>query len=272
MFANERTIICSYSVRTGAMNRSPTPTECTLQLFMRNQCLFHEHVIFTHVHQRLPTCTHCRGRFIVPAYYGIHAADNRVQPMFIHVHQLWCVIAFIQFGVDGRDESAPTPTECTLRIVLVHQHLPTCTHCDAWLHLYNSVWTGAINRPLRLRNTRCGLSSYTNVYPRTPIVIRGCNYTIRCETGAINRPLRLRNVRCGLFTYTNIYPRAPNCDTGCNYTIRCRRARWIGPYAYGMYAAIVYVQSMFTPRTRNIYPRTPTFTPRTPTFTHVHPL
>ena len=30
------------------------------------------------------------------------------------------------------------------------------------------------------------------------------------------------------------------------------------PYAYGMYAAIVYVQSMFTPRTRNIYPRTPT--------------
>ncbi|MBF1520353.1 MAG: hypothetical protein HXN87_10270 [Prevotella pallens] len=62
-----------------------------------------------------------------------------------------------------------------------------------------------------------------------------------------------------------------------------------------MYAAIVYVQSMFIPRTRNIYPRTPTFTPRAPTvgadlscpyitectvwitvynqcFTHVHPL
>ena len=29
------------------------------------------------------------------------------------------------------------------------------------------------------------------------------------------------------------------------------------PYAYGMYAAIVYVHSIFTPRTRNIYPRTP---------------
>ncbi|WP_276737749.1 hypothetical protein [Prevotella pallens] len=27
------------------------------------------------------------------------------------------MIAFIQFGVNGRDESAPTPTECTLRIV-----------------------------------------------------------------------------------------------------------------------------------------------------------
>ncbi|WP_276737745.1 hypothetical protein [Prevotella pallens] len=78
------------------------------------------------------------------------------------------MIAFIQFGVDGRDESAPTPTDCTLRIVHVypraptvirdciyiirvngrdksaptptecmlrivhvHQRLPTCTHCDA---------------------------------------------------------------------------------------------------------------------------------------------
>jgi len=33
------------------------------------------------------------------------------------------------------------------------------------------------------------------------------------------------------------------------------------PYAYGMCAAIVYVHSIFTPRTRNIYPRTPRFTP-----------
>ncbi|WP_277247454.1 hypothetical protein [Prevotella pallens] len=33
------------------------------------------------------------------------------------------MIAFIQFGVDGHDESAPTPTECTLRIIHVHQHL-----------------------------------------------------------------------------------------------------------------------------------------------------
>ena len=140
------TIICSYSVRTGAINRTPTPTECMLRLFMYNQCLFHEHVKFT------------------------------------HVHPLWCVIAFIQFGVNGRDESDPTPTECalrivyvqpmfiprvhnicpniTLRIVLVHQRLPTCIHCDAWLHLYNSVWTGAMNRTLRLRNVRCGLFMY----------------------------------------------------------------------------------------------------------------
>ncbi|WP_276738187.1 hypothetical protein [Prevotella pallens] len=46
------------------------------------------HVKFTHVHQRLPTCTHCRDRFIVPAYYGIHGVDNRVQPMFILVRPL----------------------------------------------------------------------------------------------------------------------------------------------------------------------------------------
>ena len=37
-----------------------------------------------------------------------------------------------------------------------------------WLYLHNSVWTGAMNRPLRLRNVRCGLFTYTNIYPRTP--------------------------------------------------------------------------------------------------------
>ncbi|WP_276737744.1 hypothetical protein [Prevotella pallens] len=35
------------------------------------------------------------------------------------------MIAFIQFGVDGRDESAPTPTDCTLRIVHVYPRAPT---------------------------------------------------------------------------------------------------------------------------------------------------
>ncbi|WP_276737746.1 hypothetical protein [Prevotella pallens] len=34
----------------GRDESTPTPTECTLLLFMYNQCLFHEHVIFTHVH------------------------------------------------------------------------------------------------------------------------------------------------------------------------------------------------------------------------------
>ena len=30
--------------------------------------------------------------------------------------------------------------------------------------------TSAMNRTIRLRNVRCGLSSYTNVYPRAPTV------------------------------------------------------------------------------------------------------
>ena len=164
MYVCERahTIICSYSVWTGAMNRSPTPTECTLLLFMYNQCLFHEHVIFTHVHQRLH-----------------------------HVHPLWCVIAFIQFGVKRA----------------------------RWIGPYAYGMYAAI------------------VYAQPMFIPR----------------------------IYDICPRTPNCDTGCNYTIRCRRARWIGPYAYGMYAADCSRTPMFIPRTRNIYPRTPTFTPRAPT-------
>ena len=146
---------------------------------------------------RTPTFTHVHPLWCVIAFIQF-GADNRVQPMFILIRPLWCVIAFIQFGVNGHDESAPTPTECALRIIHVHQHLPTCTHCDAWLHLYNSVWTGTMNRPLRLRN-----------------------------------------VRCGLFTYTHC------------------RGRFIVPAYYGMYATIVYAQSMFIPRIYDICPRTP---------------
>ena len=52
---------------------------------------------------------------------------------------------------------------------------------------------------------------------------------------------------------------------GCIYTIRVDGRDESVPYAYGMYAATVYAQPMFIPRTRNIYPRTPTFTPRAPT-------
>lgn len=40
--------------------------------------------------------------------------------LFTHVHPLRYVGAFIHFGADGSDESAPTPTECTLRIIHVH--------------------------------------------------------------------------------------------------------------------------------------------------------
>ena len=67
----------------GRDESAPTPTECALRLFMYNQCLHHEHVIFVHVHQRLHPCAPTVGsRFIVPAYHGMYGVDNRVQPMF----------------------------------------------------------------------------------------------------------------------------------------------------------------------------------------------
>jgi len=65
--------------------------------------------------------------------------------------------------------------------------------------------------------------------------------------------------------YTNVYPRTSTVLRDCIYTIRVDGRDESVPYAYGMYAAIVYVQPMFIPRTRNIYPRTPTFTPRAST-------
>lgn len=43
--------------------------------------------------------------------------------LFTHVHPLRYVGAFIHFGATGGDESAPTPTECMLRIIHVHQRL-----------------------------------------------------------------------------------------------------------------------------------------------------
>ena len=59
----------------GRDESAPTPTECMLRII--------------HVHQRLhPHAPTVGIRFIVPAYYGMYAADNRVQPMFIHVHPL----------------------------------------------------------------------------------------------------------------------------------------------------------------------------------------
>ncbi|WP_276648722.1 hypothetical protein, partial [Prevotella pallens] len=66
----------------GRDESAPTPTECTLLLFMYNQCLFHEYMIFVLVHQRLPTCTHCRGGFIVPAYHGTHSVGISLFHLF----------------------------------------------------------------------------------------------------------------------------------------------------------------------------------------------
>jgi len=59
---------CIYIIRADGRDKStPTPTECMLRIVHAHQCLS----TYTHIYT---TCTHCRGRFIVPAYYGIHAA------------------------------------------------------------------------------------------------------------------------------------------------------------------------------------------------------
>ena len=74
----------------------------------------------------------------------------------------------------GADLSCPNITEYTLRIVYAQSMFiprtrniyprtptftPTCIHCR-----------GPIYRARILRNTRCGLFTYTNVYPRAPTV------------------------------------------------------------------------------------------------------
>ena len=145
MFANEHTIICSYSVRTGAMNRSPKPTECALLLFMRNQCLFHVYTIF------VPTS--CCGL----ATYNQCLFANTHWDMWLHLYNsVWT----------GTINRTPTPTECTLLLfmynqclfheytifVLVHQRLPTCTHCR------EPIYRARISR-----NTRYGLSTHTYI-------------------------------------------------------------------------------------------------------------
>ena len=112
---------------------------------------------------------------------------------------------------------------------------------------------------------------YAADYPRTP------TFTPRAPTVMRNC---IYTIRCGRARLIGPYaygmyaaivlvhqclPTCTHCDAWLYLYNSCRRARWIAPYAYGMCAAIVYVQSMFTPRTRNIYPRTPTFTPRAST-------
>ena len=48
------------------------------------------------------------------------------------------------------------------------------------------------------------------------------------------------------------YPRTPTVIRDCIYIIRADGRDESVPYAYGMYAAIVYVQSIFTPRTPTV--------------------
>ena len=72
------------SVWTGAMNRTPTPTECTLRIVYA-QSMFIPRT--RNIYPRTPTFTPrtptVGSRFIVPAYHGTHAVDCPRTPMFI---------------------------------------------------------------------------------------------------------------------------------------------------------------------------------------------
>ena len=125
-------------------------------------------------------------------------------------------------------------------------YLPTYTHCDTWVHLYNSVWTGAMNRPLRLRNVRCNCLCTINVYS-TCTQYLSQHHAANCPRTPTFTP-RTRNIYPRTPTFT---PRAPIVMRDCIYTIRYGRARWIGPL-----------------RLRNVR----CDCSRTPTFTYVHPL
>ena len=207
------------------------------------------------------------SRFIVPAYYGIHGVDNRVQPMFYprtptvicdciyiiryerarwigpYAYGMYAAIVYVQPMFIPRiyDICPRTPT-----------FTPRAPNCDAWLHLYNSVWTGTMNRsptpteytlrivyaqPMFIPRTR-------NIYPRTPTftpraptVMRGCIYTIRWERARWIGPYAygIHAADCPRTPMFN--SRTPIVIRGCIYIIRCGRARWIGPYAYGIHAA-----------------------------------
>ena len=127
MLADGRTIICSYSVRTGAINRFPT--ECTLLLFMYNQYLHHEHVIFTpRALTFTPTCIHCREPIYrarisrnvccgLSMYTNVYPRTSTVMRDCIYI-----------IRVNGRDKLVPTPTECTLQLFMHNQCLSTYTH------------------------------------------------------------------------------------------------------------------------------------------------
>ena len=117
MFANRRTIICSYSVRTGAINRTPTPTECALRIVHAHQCLS----TYTHIYA---TCIHCRE----PIYRARISRNVRCGlSSYTNIYPRAPTVirgVIIQFGVNGRDKSVPTPTECTLRLS-THNHIYT---------------------------------------------------------------------------------------------------------------------------------------------------
>ena len=74
--------------------------------------------------------------------------------------------------------------------------IPVSIVLNTGVQLHNSVWTGAMNRPLRLRNVRCNCSRTPMFTPRT------CNIYPRTR---------------------NVYPRTPTvgADLSCPHITEC---------------------------------------------------
>ena len=100
------------------MNRTPTPTECTLRLLRTPNVYPRTRNIYPRTPRFTPTYTHCRGRFIVPAYHGIYGVDNRVQPMFYPRAPIVIRGCNLHNSVrTGAMNRSPTPTECMLQLL-----------------------------------------------------------------------------------------------------------------------------------------------------------
>ena len=124
--------------------------------------------------------------------------------------------------------------------------------------------TGAMNRPLRLRNVRCYclcasmfIPRTRNIYPRTPIMICGCIYTIRHETGAMNRTPTPTECMLQLFMYNqclhhvhtifihvqpHLHPRAPTvgADLSCPHIME--HTLWIVHAHQCLFANALYTK------------------------------
>ena len=125
----------------------------------------------------------------VPYAYGMYAAIVYVQSMFIpRTYDIYprtpimiCGCIYTIRHETGAMNRSPTPTEYTLRLLRtpnmyprtrnIYQRTPTLT--PTYTHCREPIYRARI-----LRNVRCGLSTHTNVYLRTP-------YILKCGSRAI---------------------------------------------------------------------------------------
>ena len=165
------------------MNRTPTPTECTLRLLRTPNVYPRTRNIYPRTPRFTPTYTHCRGRFIVPAYHGIYGVDNRVQPMFYPRAPIVIRGCNLHNSVrTGAMNRSPTPTECMLQLLRTPNVYPRTRNIYPRTPSFTPTYTHCrepIHRARISRNIWCGLSTHTNVYLRMPYILK-CGYRAIC--------------------------------------------------------------------------------------------